>query len=603
MKRGLAALVVAGLLLTGWYAYRLVWGLPPDINHFADRSMILVSDQFPELITMIGVAENTLLDMHSDRLSDPSPAAQAKTVHLVEDILAQLEEYDRDSLRGQQALTYDYLAWSWSSRLAPYDYPYHFFNIIYAGPYPANQMSGAQDLPLSTLSQFQQVIDVDSAERFLARVAAIPAYMESLQAAIRQRAELGVVPPRVIMRRLIEQAQTMLATPAEQWSNYSSLQAQLTELDLDEQDAADLAARNLELIESRLVPAYAGYLDFLLALEVDAPTELGMWSLPDGLAYYQSLLRFYTTTDMTATEVHELGLRRVAEIRLQMDAALRELGYTEGDYTERLLAFTQSADAVWEDREGVRAEILAEYDRLNQGLKVATADAFRKLPPQLLEVRAVPKEEEVGSAGAYYRPAALDGSRPGIFFVNLRSPTDTQRFAMLTLAAHEGIPGHHFQTSAAQQVEDVPLVRNVDFIAAYGEGWALYTERLVYELGLHDSFSNIGRLQGEMFRAVRLVVDTGIHTRRWSRERAIDYMRDNTGMTEGEVIAEIERYIVMPGQACAYMIGMLEILALREEARARMGERFELADFHQAVLQNGALPLAVLRREVEATLR
>jgi uncharacterized protein (DUF885 family) len=327
-----------------------------------------------------------------------------------------------------------------------------------------------------------------------------------------------------------------------------------------------------------------------------------MWSLPGGEAYYGELLRLYTTTDMTADEIHELGLARVADIRGQFDVALGKLGYDRGDLASRLQAFVNSPEAVWDDVPGVREQILDEYERLNAELRAGTAAAFRDVPPQVLEVRPVPPEDEIGAAGAYYRAPALDGSRPGIFYVNLRDPSETQRFAMRTLAAHEGIPGHHFESATGQQLTGLPMVRKLDYITAHGEGWALYAERLVGELGLHDPFSDLGRLQAEMFRAVRLVVDTGIHSRRWSREQAIDYMLLETGMTRGEVVSEIERYIAMPGQACAYMVGMLEILQMREQARARQGERFNLPDFHQVILGNGALPLSVLRREAERQL-
>jgi uncharacterized protein (DUF885 family) len=285
-----------------------------------------------------------------------------------------------------------------------------------------------------------------------------------------------------------------------------------------------------------------------------------------------------------------------------MGVALQALGYDEGSVLRRMQAMAYAQGSTYGAGEGVREEILVEYTRLVSDLQERSAVAFRDLPEQAVVVQAEPAETEAGAAGAHYKPPALDGSSPGIFFVNLRDPAETQRFGMLTLAAHEAVPGHHFQIATQQNLQGLPLMRNVAPSTAYTEGWALYTERLVYELGLHDDLSNIGRLQAEMFRAVRLVVDTGIHDRGWTREDAIDYMREHTGMPEGEVVAEIERYIVMPGQACAYMVGMLEILALREEARQRQGEAFNLPDFHAAVLGNGALPLAILRREVERAL-
>jgi uncharacterized protein (DUF885 family) len=602
IKRFLFYISLLGLLLFGVYGYRLIWGVPLSIDHFADRGLILAIRPYPELITFLGMIENTALDFHSDKLSDLSPTSQAAVVEHSRGQFEMLQQYDRSKLSGQQAVTYDYLYWRAAAKLQAADFPYHFDNEVYVGPYPANQTQGQQDFPLTILAGPQRVVDVASAERYLARMEALAAYLDNLQAAMAYRADLGVIPPAIIMQRLIEQAEMLVNTPAAEWGLYVALKEKLSETDLAASEQAALLARNAHLIETLVIPAYGNFLGYLQVLAVDAPEEVGLWHLADGLAYYQTLLRFYTSTEMSADEIHALGLRRVAEISEEMDLALQALGYTQGSIKERLQALAAAPGSTYQPGEGVREEMLAEYTRLVSDLQARSSVAFRDLPPQEVVVLAEPPETELGAAGAHYSPPALDGSSPGIFFVNLRDPAETQRFAMRTLAAHEAVPGHHFQLATQQNLQGLPLMRNVVPSAAYSEGWALYTERLVYELGLHDDLSNIGRLQAEMFRAVRLVVDSGMHARRWTREEAIDYMRSNTGMTEGEVVSEIERYIAMPGQACAYMVGMLEILALREEARERQGEAFNLPDFHAAVLGSGSLPLAILRREVERAL-
>ncbi len=597
MKRWSGIAAVAILLLGGWYLYRLAWGVPLNINHFADRSSFRLLLQYPELLTMLGAADNTLLDFHSHRFSDLSPAGDAERRALVEEVQVQLSAYDDQSLSGQQALTRGYLAWAWRDRMAPNRFPYHFSHITYAGPYPINQTAGVQEVPLEVLSQYQRIEDEDSALRFLERMGAIPFFLTNLALGVEARAELGVLPPRVILTRLIRRAEGLLELPPEDWSIYRAFATQVKEAAIDEVRKRALLDRGFAQLELVVIPAYEDYLELLRQWQARAPDTAGLWALPDGEAYYQALLTFYTTTTLTAADIHQLGLVRVAAIGREMDAALAALGYDQGSRVERLQALSAARPPA-QDAATVLEQYQAETRRLEQG--IAPAFAIAHIEP--LEVRAIPKEREIGSPFAYYRPAALDGSRPGYFYVNLADLDQHEPFAMRTLVAHEAIPGHHYQTSAAHVAEDLPLVRGSDVIGAYSEGWALYAERLVAELGLHDPATDIGRLQAEMFRAVRLVVDTGIHHYRWTREQAIDYMLEQTGRPRGDVVSEVERYIAMPGQACAYMIGMLEIMDMREQAKARQGERFSLPAFHDVVLKNGALPLSLLRSEVERQL-
>ena len=602
--------LLAGL---AWYIYRLVWGVPLDINHFADRVALRQIQRVPELLTGLGAVDNTILDFHSNRLSDLSPESDAEALKMLREAEAQLRSYDPRRLEGQRRLTYDYLDWTFRRRLELWETPYHFFNALYAGPYPANQTSGVQELPLTTLSQHQNVVDARSGKRYLERMQAIPQFLAGLQSAVAHREELGVLPPRVIVQRLLERTSALLDTPPEKWPIHSVFLQALDSLELDSAERERLAARNRDLMTSAVIPAYREYYAFLESILARAPEAVGLGSQPGGARYYEALLRYYTTTRLSPAQIHALGEERVIELHRQMDESLNRLGFTEGDFSTRLDAFVNSPVAVWEipaagadALEVVREQILAEYTRLNEELRAGVADAFRAVPPQPLEVRRVPREDEIGAAGAFYQPPALDGSRPAIFFVNLRDPFETQRFAMRTLAAHEGIPGHHFDSALSQQLVGLPMVRKLDYIAAHSEGWALYAERIAKtDMGMYDNdpLGDLGRLQAEMFRAVRLVVDTGMHAYGWTRQQAIDYMLAETGMTRGEVVSEIDRYIAMPGQACAYMVGMLEILDIREASKARLGARFSLPDFHQAVLGSGGLPLTVLRQEVERQLR
>ncbi len=602
MKRWVAGLAIAVLLLGGWYVYRLAWGLPLNINHFADRTTIRLLLQFPDLLTSLGTVDNTLLDFHSHRLPDLSPQAEQRRAALLREAFGQLDAYDRNKLRGQQALTYDYLEWAWGARLALYEHPYHFTNLQYYGPYPVNQTSGAQEIPLTVLAEFQRIVDEESAARFLERAGAVPIYLDDLATALRVRAEQGVLPPRVIMDRLITRVEYLLEQPLDSWSTYKAFAAGIEALPLAEEDRKAWLDRGWAQLELVVLPAYEDYLLTLRELYPQAPESVGIWALPGGDQYYRALLNFYTTSDLQPGEIHELGLERVEAIGRAMTDALADLGYESGTLSERLAELSRDHANAWPAGVSRGPALLSAYQQQADELSVAVAPAFRGFRITPVEVRRVPAEEELGSPTAYYRSAALDGSRPAYFYVNLGAQIPHEPYGMRTLVAHEAAPGHHLMYAAMRTLGDIPLVRRVDYLAAYAEGWALYGERLVFELGLHDPLSDIGRLQAEMFRAVRLVVDTGMHYRRWTREQAIDYMLEQTGMARVEVVSEIERYIAQPGQACAYMVGMLEILAMRDAAQSRQGKRFNLPDFHAAILGNGPLPMSVLAREVERSL-
>jgi uncharacterized protein (DUF885 family) len=314
------------------------------------------------------------------------------------------------------------------------------------------------------------------------------------------------------------------------------------------------------------------------------------------------MLGQFTTTDYTPEQVHALGLAEVARIDAEMDALLRSQGLADGTVAERMAALREDPRFLLPNTEEGREQVLARYREILDDMGTRMPEYFRTIPPDALAVERVPVSAEKGSAGAYYNPPAMDGSRPATFYANLRDTSEMPTWGMKTLAYHEGIPGHHFQIATARGLKGLPLLRQQPIYTAYSEGWALYAERLAAEIGLYadDPFGDLGRLQAEMFRAVRLVVDTGLHAKGWSREQAIEYMVGTTGMGESEVISEVERYMALPGQATAYKVGQLKILELREKARTALGERFNLRDFHTVVLENGAVPLTVLEQLVDA---
>jgi uncharacterized protein (DUF885 family) len=334
-------------------------------------------------------------------------------------------------------------------------------------------------------------------------------------------------------------------------------------------------------------------------------TDDGVWKLPDGDDFYAYALRDNTTTSLKPDEVHALGLSEVTRIETEMRALLDANGFAGQPIGASLDKLAKDPRFLFSNDDKGRAEALSEYTRLIDTATQRSKQLFLTVPKAKCEVRRVPEFKQATSSGAYYNSGAQDGSRPGIFFANLRDMNEVPKWGMPTLAYHEGVPGHHWQLSIAQELKGLPQFRKVLPFTAYMEGWALYCEWLAKKAGWYDNdpFGDLGRLQAELFRAVRLVVDTGIHAKYWTREEAIKYMREKTGMGEKEVTAEIERYVVNPGQACAYKIGMLKIQELRARAERELGERFDQREFHETVLKNGALPLEILEEQVNDYIR
>jgi uncharacterized protein (DUF885 family) len=313
------------------------------------------------------------------------------------------------------------------------------------------------------------------------------------------------------------------------------------------------------------------------------------------------MLRQATTTEYTPEQVHQLGLEEVARVGAEMDAILRAQGMSEGTVAARMQALNVRPDQLYPNTDEGRAQMLARYEEIVRDVEARMPQYFATIPPGRLKIERVPPALEKGAAGGSYQGAAMDGSRPGTFFVNLRDTAETPKYAIKSLAYHEGVPGHHFQIDTALHLKGLPLIRRQTLYTAYAEGWGLYAERLAAEIGMYanDPLGDLGRLQAEIFRAARLVVDTGLHAKGWSRRQAIDYMVSVTGMSESDVTTEVERYMSNPGQACAYKVGQLKILELREKARTALGARFDLKAFHRVVLENGAVPLTVLERLVD----
>lgn len=597
MKRFLKWLSVSllAVVLLVALAFVQVWYFKPaTIGLFYGKVFAKFALRSPETLSYLRILPSWL-DFYSDDLGDASLAEEEIGAQAVKEHLATLHRYDRDDLDREGRLSYDVLENFLATQVDG--------DAFRGYEFPVNQMQGIQSALPSFMTDTHPIADAHDARNYIARLNQFPRKFAQVIEGLDHYEAKGIVPPQFTVEKVIAQMQAFRAVPAPRNPLYVDFMGKLDKLapgTLDPATRAELLSGVENAIEHSVYPAYQRMIDHFVALLPKAQGNFGAWHLPNGDAYYAWCIRNHTTTALSAEQIHRIGLDEVARIGAQMDDILRTQGLSEGSIGDRVRQLSADPAQRYPDSEGGRIAIIADYqailDEVNQGLD----SAFDRRPKLGVEVRPVPSFSEATAPGAYYSGGSIDGTRPGVFYANLRKISETPKFGMRTLAYHEGIPGHHFQIAIAQELQGVPFFRRVLPFTAYAEGWALYAERLAWEMGFQQQpLDNLGRLVAEMMRAVRLVVDTGIHAKRWTREEAIAYMVANTGMGETEVTAEIERYFVAPGQALAYKIGMLKMLELRERARTELGDRFDLKEFHNQVLGHGSLPLDLLERVID----
>lgn len=590
----LALLFVAGVL-----AWKTLFGHPFRINHLANRQAAYFLLRNPELFSQVGAVDGTILDRHSGRLADVGRAKRDADYEFAEHALVELHEFDRARLDAQDRITYDILEDFYGSSLA-----FRRFDWLSSeGLYPISPMFGTQ-VQLATFLQNTHVVKNEkTARNYVKRLRATGPKLDALTAEMQLQAKQGVVLPISLLERSIAVITDTIAPQPAASPFVTTFTTRMEKVQgLDPALRAQLAKEAAEIVETGIYPAYRRMIAALDALRPQAATQAaGVGRLPDGAAYYAAMLREMTTSDDPPERIHAIGLAEVARIDAEMDDLLRGQGYLDGTVAQRVKALSEDPKFLYPNTDDGRKQMLGRYREILAEVQQRMPEFFRTVPAVDLAVERMPVAAEKGSGGAYYSPAAMDGSRPGTFYASLRDTAETPMWSMKTLAYHEGIPGHHFQIATAQGLKGLPLIRQQPIYTAYAEGWALYAERLAAEIGMYrdDPLGDLGRLQAEMYRAVRLVVDTGLHAKGWTREQAIAYMVDHTGMSESDVTSEIERYMALPGQACAYKVGQLKILALRESAKAALGPRFDLKEFHAVILENGAVPLTILERLVD----
>lgn len=593
-KRLFLVLLTLIVLASAFAAHEWKAEKPFIFRAFLDRTLIQFAFESPETLTSLGFLESLGFKSHNAKLDDNSPDKTDELFEKIPQIKEVLLQYEDNDLSESDRLSKEITLYLINFGEQSEQFRYH--------NYPVNQLFGVQNGYPSFMEAQHQVNDIEDAENYLARLEAVRIKFAQTLAGIQIREQRGIIPPRFVIDRVLEEMNNFVSTPATENILYTSLKDKLTKLDnIPFGEQSRLLASAESNINTYVYPAYDLFIEYFDRIKTRAGTDDGFWHLPNGDEAYQSALNFFTTTDYTADEIHQIGLSEVDRIQTEILAILAEQSFDVSQgFSAAIEALASDERFYYEDNDEGRAQILVDYQKILDEIDGGLDGAFRVRPKAGMEVVRIPEFKEKTSPGAYYQQPAIDGSRPGRFFANLYDIKATPKYSMRTLAYHEGIPGHHFQIAISMELEGLPFIRKISPFTAYTEGWALYTEQLAWELGFQkDPFDNIGRLQAELFRAVRLVVDTGIHSKRWTREQAINYMKENTGMAQSDVVAEIERYIVMPGQATSYKIGMMKILSLREHAKKSLGDKFDLRDFHDVVLKNGAVPLDILERLVQ----
>jgi uncharacterized protein (DUF885 family) len=542
----------------------------------------------PNLATATRYFSGPEQDELERQLTPETAAWRHGRVELARRGLAELRKFDRARMSETQRVSADLMQWQLGGIVEGEAYEDYRF--------PLDQFGGANVNLVNTLTVVHPLRGEKDAANYVARLGQVRARMEEAVSEARRLAAKGMIPPRFILRATIAQMQQFVATPAAENPFVTVLAERMAAVKSIPNDTQNASRSDAErLVAAEVYPAWRAAIALLESLVARSTDDAGLWRLQGGSQAYAYSLQRFTTTSLSADQIHEIGLREVDRLEKQMDAVLRRIGRSQGPLANRIARL--SADLEYPGTGQARRAIMADIERFLRDAESRAASLFDRRPRAPVVAQPYPRFREAAAAASYTSPAP-DGSRPGIFQIPLR-PGRMTKYGLRTLVYHETVPGHHFQIALEMENDAQPRFRRIRAlggISAFGEGWALYAERLAAESGWYDDDPEglLGQLDGELFRARRLVVDTGIHAKRWTRQQAIDY---------GIEASEVERYVVIPGQACAYMLGELKLLELRDKARKALGRRFSLKEFHNAVLGTGTVPLDVLEQQVDAYIK
>ena len=587
--------VITFITISGLYLINLFLMKPISIDHYLGKEIVMEMLDTPEMLTYLGILDPfNFITKHQSKLSNNGLEDLKEDLEEMKQAKKILERYDDSKLSQQQSITKKIALYDLENNIKQQEqFPFH--------NYPLNQIGGIHLNMIQFMTDIHPIRSSSEAAAYIDRLNMLDEVFESQMEILNAQKEASIFPPGFVFDHVIRQLNEFIESAEGSNPIRDVFQRKISEIDIDEETQVELMNDLDSAMQDSVKPGFKLLLGFMMETLPMANPNDGVWSLPNGDEYYALRLKAQTTTDYTAEEIHNIGLSEVDRISKRMQAILSELAYGDNlNVGEMMNKLNEDPEFLYADTADRKSIVVKDYNDIVEETWLAASDSFHKMPESKVEVRAIPEYSEQNEAGGYYMSPALDGSRPGVFYANLYDIKQTPTYSMRALAFHEAIPGHHLQNALNMENEELTLYRRFGYYtSAFGEGWALYSERLSLELGMAKSlYDELGVLQSELFRAVRLVVDTGLHYKRWTREEAMDYMKKTTGMSDAEVVSEIERYIVWPGQACSYKVGMLKILELREKALAEMGDDFDIRDFHSAVLDNGEPPLFIVEELV-----
>lgn len=598
-RRAVLGATAATLALSAAACNRATGGAA-ELHALLDQLSIDTLREAPEVATNLGVSEEQAGGRYIDRLADASREGLRRQRGIAERAVATLNTIDRSKLEGQDVVTYDVVKTSLDDGLAAGAFE---FGNGAQSPYVVTQLGGAYTQQPDFLSSRHPLTTRDQTEAYLTRLQQYARVLDQESQMIADDASNGMIPPDFCIDGAVAQLRAFAQSPPADTVLVSSLARRIPEVaEIPESERAAFLTRAESIVRDDVLPAYQRQIQALEAIRPRAVHDAGVLHRPQGEEMYAAALRAYTTTTMSADDIHNMGVELINQLKGEIDAIFRAQGMTTGSVNERIQALDRRPDQRYPSTEAGRAQLLAALNAQVVAIRARMPEVCGRLARANLEIVRVPAYIEAGAPGGYYQQPALDGSRPGAYYINLRDPANEYpKYTLPTLTYHEGIPGHHWQLSIQQESEGLPFYRSaLTFFGAFIEGWGLYAEQLADEMGVYenDPFGRIGYLNSAVFRASRLVVDTGIHAKGWSREQAIQSMAEATGGGGSATVTEIERYCVIPGQACSYMVGRQAIDRMRTGARETLGERFDLRGFHDTLLANGAVPLTVAQNLV-----
>ena len=598
--RYITYLIFLGVIITSLYLMNLFSKKPFSLDHFLAKELVINVLDSPEYMTYLGIFDNYGQVLgHNRKLTIDSLEDSESNYRDSLETLATLNRYDVNDLTENQKITHKIAVFDTENDIKEFEeFRYH--------SYPFNQISGNHLGLVEFMTDTHPVRTEREASDYIERVRLFDEALSANLAWLEKQKELDIYAPIFVVDHVIKQLYELIGYEDKENPLMQIFIEKISSLDMDESTESRLISELSAVIESDVKPGFQLILDFMEENYENSNIYHGVWSLPNGDEFYALRLRSYTTTNYTAEEIHQIGLDEVARIGSRMRDIFIELGYEVNKPIGQMMnELNENPEFLYADTPDRKEIVISDYNKMVKEAEEDVRPYFEKFPKSPVEVRAVPEYSEKTAAGGYYQSPSLDGSRPGVFYANLYDIKQTPKFGMRTLTFHEAVPGHHFQIALNQENENLTLYRKLGYrTSAYTEGWALYSEQLAVEVGMtKDLYDELGVLQSEMFRANRLVVDTGIHYKKWTREKAMEYMKETTGMSDTEVRVEIERYIVWPAQATSYKMGMLQILELRDRAKNEMGDKFDLKQFHSIVLDQGIVPLFILEDLIDEWIK